>query len=275
MRQILGREDRDAANRIEQALGHDGVTINCCAQLTHVRREGDETVLTLANESGDTYEQRVDQLLVSVGRKPNVESLDLDRAGVAVTKAGVQVNDRLQTTNKRIYAAGDVAVPYKFTHVADATARIVLQNALFFGRSKHTTLTVPWCTYTDPEIAHVGLNEREARGQGIAIDTYHVPLNEVDRAILDGDEDGLLKVHTRKGKGEIVGGTLVARHAGEMLAELTLAMTNKLDLGAIGKTIHPYPTQTEALKKAADAYSRTRLTPRVKRLFELILKWQR
>jgi pyruvate/2-oxoglutarate dehydrogenase complex dihydrolipoamide dehydrogenase (E3) component len=181
----------------------------------------------------------------------------------------------LQTTNPRIYAAGDVCIPFKFTHVADAMARIVLRNALFRGRAKVSALTIPWCTYTDPEIAHVGLYEAEATARGIAVETFTQDLAEVDRAVLDGEADGFVKVHVRKGSDRIIGATIVARHAGEMLAEITLAMRNGLGLGAIAETIHAYPTQAEAVKKTADAYNRTRLTPLVKSLFTRWLAWQR
>jgi len=274
-RQILGREDRDAAQRVEQSMRRDGVQIDCCAEVKRVRRDGDERVLTLVDQDGTQREARVDHLLVSVGRRPNIEALDLEAAGVEHTKAGVTVDDRLRTTNRRIYGAGDVALPHKFTHVADASARIVIQNALFFGRSKSSALTIPWCTYTDPEIAHVGLSEHEAREKGIELTTHTVELGEVDRAILDGETEGLVKIHLKKGTDKIVGGTVVARHAGDMISELTLAMTSGLGLGAIGKTIHPYPTQAEGLKKAADAHNRGRLTPFVKKVFEKLLAWQR
>jgi pyruvate/2-oxoglutarate dehydrogenase complex dihydrolipoamide dehydrogenase (E3) component len=256
-------------------MRRDGVHINCCAQLTKVRREGDERVLSLVNEDGRAHEQRVDHLLISAGRQANVEALNLDAAGVAYTSHGITVDDKLQSSNKRIFAAGDIALPQKFTHVADATARIVIQNALFFGRAKQSGLVIPWCTYTDPELAHVGLSEREAAERGIDITTHRIELSDVDRAILDGETEGFVKVHVKKGTDTVLGGTIVARHAGEMISELTLAMTNGVGLGGIAKTIHPYPTQAEALKKAGDAHTRSRLTPGVKKMFSTLLKWRR
>jgi pyruvate/2-oxoglutarate dehydrogenase complex dihydrolipoamide dehydrogenase (E3) component len=210
-----------------------------------------------------------------VGRAPNV-SLNLEAAHVEYDKRmGVKVDDRLRTTNKRVYAAGDVCFKYKFTHVADALARIVIQNSLFFGRARASSLIVPWCTYTDPQIAHVGLYPKEAEEQGIDIDTYQVDMSDVDRAILDGETDGLLKVHVKRGSDKIVGSTIVARHAGDLIPQITLAMTAGLGLGAIAKTIYPYPTQAEVMKKAGDAYNRTRLTPGVKKLFTRIMAWRR
>ena len=217
-----------------------------------------------------------DEILVGVGRAPNVQGLNLESVGVAYDeKHGVTVNDRLQTANPRIYAAGDICSPYKFTHMADALARIVIQNALFLGRAKASALTIPWCTYTDPEIAHVGLYEQEAQERGIAVKTFVQELDEVDRAILDGETEGFVKVHVRAGSDKILGATVVARHAGEMVSELTLAMVGGLGLKTLAKTIHPYPTQAEAIRKTADAYNRTRLTPRVKALFETWLAWSR
>jgi pyruvate/2-oxoglutarate dehydrogenase complex dihydrolipoamide dehydrogenase (E3) component len=159
---------------------------------------------------------------------------------------------------------------WKYTHAADAAARIVIQNALFsilgLGRKKLSSLIMPWCTYIDPEVAHVGMYPQQAKEKGIEIDTFYIPLNEVDRAIIDGEAEGFVKIHVKKGTDKILGATIVGRHAGEMINEITLAMTNKLGLGAIAKTIHPYPTQSEAIRKAADAYNRTRLTPLVKKL---------
>ncbi len=202
-----------------------------------------------------------------MGRAPNVESLNLEAAGVEYGKTGVKVNDRLQTANSRVFAAGDICFPYKFTHTADAMARIVIQNALFRGRARTSALTIPWCTFTDPEIAHVGMYEREAEEKGIPVHTFTVDLSDVDRAVLDGDGDGFVKVHVRKGTDKILGATIVAKHAGDMISELTLAMVAGAGLAKLSKTIHPYPTQAEAIKKVADAYARTRLTPFVKSLF--------
>jgi pyruvate/2-oxoglutarate dehydrogenase complex dihydrolipoamide dehydrogenase (E3) component len=187
----------------------------------------------------------------------------------------VTVSDTLQTSNPDIYAAGDICFPYKFTHSADALARILLANALFMGRQRTSALTIPWCTYTDPEIAHVGMYERDALAKGIDVTTLTVLLSEVDRAALDGETEGFARVHLKKGSDRILGATIVARHAGEMINEFSLAITSGLGLAAIAQTIHPYPTQAEVVKKLADMYNRTRLTPFVKRLLAGWLKWQR
>jgi len=270
--QILIREDRDAATRIEKSLTGDGVELRCGVNIESVSLEGEVRCIHLEGDA--TVE--VDQVLLGVGRVPNVDELGLEQAGVEFDRrAGVKVNDKLQTANPKIYAAGDVCSVYKFTHAADFMARIVIQNALFFGRSKASALTIPWCTYTDPEIAHVGLYPKDAQDQGIAIDTFTVELGDVDRAVLEGETDGFCKVHVRKGTDKIVGATLVARHAGDMISEITVAMAAGGGLGTISKAIHPYPTMADVIRKVGDAYNRTRLTPRVAKLFKTILSWRR
>jgi pyruvate/2-oxoglutarate dehydrogenase complex dihydrolipoamide dehydrogenase (E3) component len=270
---ILPREDRDAAAIVRHSIERDGVTLLCCGRKLEVKNGGG---IRLTVEShGRGYDEPLDQLLVAVGRAPNVENMNLEAVGVDYDRKGVNVSDRLQTTNPRIYAAGDICSPYQFTHAADFMARIVIQNALFKGRKKASALKMPWCTYTSPEIAHVGLYEKEAADRGLSLDTYVQPFSEVDRAILDGDSNGIAKVHTRKGTDQIVGATIVARNAGDLISEITLAMTHGLGLSQIGSTIHPYPTQAEALRRLGDQYNRTRLTPFVKKLFARWLAWTR
>jgi pyruvate/2-oxoglutarate dehydrogenase complex dihydrolipoamide dehydrogenase (E3) component len=271
---ILPREDPDAATLIRAELERDGVQVLCCGRGLRLESESDGIHLRVASHGGQ-YDIAVDRLLVAAGRRPNLEGLNLEAVGVAFDGTGVTVDDRLRTTNRHIYAAGDVCSSYKFTHTADAMARIVIQNALFFGRSKVSTLTIPWATYTMPEVAHVGLYESEAKKGGMDIETFRVDLNSVDRAILDGDEQGLLKVHVKRGGGRIVGATIVAQNAGDLISEITLAMVSGKGLGVLARTIHPYPTQAEIMKKAGDAYNRTRLTPRVRWAFEKLLTWRR
>ncbi|MFQ5960338.1 MAG: mercuric reductase [Candidatus Methylomirabilales bacterium] len=272
--QILTREDRDAAEIVQRAFVRDGVHLVLGCTIFKVERRGSEKIIQVEGNGART-DLPVDAILVGVGRAPNVEGLNLEGAGVVYSTDGVQVNDYLQTTNPRIYAAGDICLPYKFTHTADATARIVIQNALFAGRKKLSSLIIPWCTYTDPEIAHVGMYERDALHKGIPVETFVRHLRDVDRAITDGEEEGLVKVHVKKGTDQILGATIVARHAGEMISEITLAMVGKLGLKTISNVIHPYPTQAEAIRQVADAYNRTRLTPGVKNLFTRWFAWTR
>jgi len=272
--QILGREDRDAAGILHTALVCDGIDLQLGMKITGVSRQGSDKLLQLERD-GQRIELAVDEILVGVGRAPNTEGLGLEAAGIAFDRNGVTVNDRLQTTNPNVYAAGDICSAYKFTHTADAQARLLLANALFKGRRKASALTIPWCTYTDPEIAHVGMYEADAAAKGISVTTLTVPLAEVDRAVLDGEAGGFARVHLQQGSDRILGATIVARHAGEMISEFSLAITNGLGLGAIAATIHPYPTQAEVIKKLADAHNRTRLTPLVKKILAGWLKWQR
>lgn len=272
---VLPREEPDAADIVRRRMIEEGVQVYCCGkELRAERSSGSEKRLRVESHDAQ-YELVVDEILVAAGRTPNTEQLGLDVAGIEWDASGVRVNDFLQTTNSRVYAAGDVCSRYKFTHAADALARIVIQNALFFGRRRASQLVIPWCTYTDPELAHVGLYPHEAETQGTVIDTLEVELASVDRAVLDGDTTGLLKVHLRRGTDKILGATLVAPRAGEMLSAITLAMTSGIGLKALGETLQPYPTQTEILKKAADAYQRRRLTPRVSRVLKQVLRWRR
>ena len=245
-------------------------------RICKVERKGDEKVIHVAGPFEVEEQIVVDEILVGAGRAPNVQNLGLESAGVEYDeRRGVTVDDSLRTTNRRIFAAGDVCMAWKFTHAADAAAKIVVQNALFLGRKKLSKLVMPWCTYTDPEVAHVGLHPREAELRGIQIDTYQVPISKANRAVIDGEEEGFVKVHVKKGGDQIVGATIVAGHAGEMISEITLAMHKGVGLGAFTDVIHPYPTQAEAIKAAAGLYTRTRLTPFVKRLFERWMAFSR
>ncbi len=271
---VLPREGRDAADIVQAALARDSVTLLCCG--TELRLAPDPAGVRLqVNCHGGSYDVLVDQLLVAAGRRPNIEDLGLDTVGVEVDQRYVKVNDRLQTTNPRIFACGDVCSPYQFTHAADFMAPIVIQNALFKGRAKTSSLIIPWATYTSPKVAHVGLYESDARAQCIALDTYTPDLSKVDRAILDDEADGFVRVHVRKGTDQIVGATVVAAHAGDLIGELVLAMKANVGLKTISATIHPYPTQAEAIRKTGDLYNRSRLTPLVKWLLQRWLAWQR
>ncbi|HXV80013.1 MAG TPA: mercuric reductase [Candidatus Binatia bacterium] len=273
---IMPNEDPDASEIVRQSMmDQDGVRLMCCGKDLKVSKVDGGGKRLSVDSHENHYDIVVDEILVGGGRKPNLEGLGLDEASVQYTSQGVIVDDRLRTTNPRIFAAGDICSRYKFTHAADAMARLVIANALFLARRKVTDLVIPWCTYTDPEIAHVGFYEKEARAAGFDVGTITESLNHVDRAVLDGEEEGFGRVHYDKKSGRILGGTLVARHAGEMLSELTLAMVAKQNVGVLSSTIHPYPTQAEVLRKIGDAYMRTKLTPTVKKVFEKWLAWRR
>lgn len=272
---VLKKECDEAARTIQARFEREGLHLHLGWNTLTVEKMGDSISLVVERR-GERRKLIADALLVAVGRRANVERLGLETAGVRYTEHGIEVNDRLQTSNRAVFAAGDVCGRQQFTHAADAMARICLANALFFARRKAGSLVIPRCTYTDPEIAHVGLTAAEAQAQGIPIDSYRVALSDVDRAVLDGEDEGFAEVHTRRGGGRVVGCTIVAAHAGEMIGEMSLLMTNKLPLAALGRTIHCYPTQVEALKRVADAYARTRLTPPLARMLAWWFKaWRR
>jgi pyruvate/2-oxoglutarate dehydrogenase complex dihydrolipoamide dehydrogenase (E3) component len=272
---IMNREDPDAAAIIQQVFSKEGIDPILGANPTQVSTRQTGKVVQFETGAGPG-EIEVDEILVGTGRAPNVENLNLEAAGVRYDpRRGVAVNGQLRTSNRHIYAAGDICLDYKFTHMADATARLVIQNALFWGGKKLSALTIPWCTYTDPEVAHVGLNEAAAAPQGIALQTFMRPLREVDRAIVDGEEDGFVKIHVKAGDDRILGATIVARHAGEMISEITAAMVGKMGLRTLAAVIHPYPTQAEAIRQCGDAYNRTRLTPFLKEVLTRYFGWRR
>ena len=277
---ILPREDADAAAVVAEALQRDGVRIETGANVEGIAASGNDKEIryTRAGEAGGGHESvrlRVDELLVAVGRAPNVEGLGLAEAGIESSPKGVRVDDHFRTTHAKVFACGDVASPLQFTHAADAQARAVLRNALFGGRVRASDLKIPWCTFTSPEVAHVGLYPHEAEGQGLEVETIRVELAEVDRARLDGEEEGFLKVHTRAGSDRILGATLVAARAGDLIGELCVALRAGVGLKTLADTIHPYPTQAEVVKKAADAWNRRRLTPRARRVLAAWLRMLR
>jgi len=270
---FLPKEERDAAQLLSDALARDGIQVRLNTAAVSVRVENGQKVVDLVS---DDYRSSlaVDEILTGTGRVPNVEGMNLEAAGVHYdSTAGVKTDDFLRTSNPRIYAAGDVCLEYQFTHTADASARIVIQNALFRGRARLSELTIPWCTYTDPEIAHVGLYVREAREQDIPVKTFTIPMHDVDRAITDGEEVGFVKIHVKEKTDRILGATIVARHAGEMINEITLAMVAGIGLRTLARVIHAYPTQAEAIREAANAYNRTRLTPTIRLLARCWLAW--
>lgn len=272
---ILSREDADAADIVQQSLVRDGVQLQLTAGVKELRQDGLQKTIVFGSGE-ETNEEHVDQILLSIGRQPNVEGLNLEKVGIEYdNRQGVKVDDYLCTTNPNVYAAGDICFPLKFTHSADFMARLVIRNALFLGRSKVSSLIIPWCTYTQPEIAHVGLSQHEADEKGVSIDTYRQDLVSVDRAILDGETDGFVKVLVKKRTDQILGATIVATHAGDLITQITLAMKHKIGLAGIGNTIHPYPTQADAIRKLGDQYNRTRLTPFVSKLFRKWLEWNR
>ncbi|WP_455243062.1 mercuric reductase [Petrachloros mirabilis] len=276
---IMPNEDRDAAAIVEQQMARDGVKLLCCGKDLNVSKVEGGKRLTV-DSHGQQYDVEVDEILVGVGRTPNVEGLGLETVGVEYDGNGVKVNSRLQTSNARIFAAGDICSRYKFTHAADAMAQIVIQNALFphplgLGYASVDSLIMPWCTFTQPEIAHVGMYEKDAKAKGIEVETYTYKLDEVDRAILDGEDEGFARVHIQKGTDKIVGATIVASHAGEMIGEFSVAMKAGAGAKTIAGTIHPYPTQAEVNKKVVNLWRKAHFTEGTKRKLMKLFAWMR
>jgi pyruvate/2-oxoglutarate dehydrogenase complex dihydrolipoamide dehydrogenase (E3) component len=264
--QLLPPEDRDVAEFMQQRFVAEGIGLRLNATSTRVSVRDGKVVLEF--REGDPL--TADSLLISAGRTPNLRALNLEVAGVEYDEHGVKTNEYLQTSQSHIYAAGDITNRLKFTHTADFTARTVIRNILMplpFLRQKIDFSVVPWCTYTEPEVAHVGLGEKAAKEKSIEYDLLTVPLDEVDRAILESEETGFVKVLTKKGSDQILGVTLVGAHGGDLLHEFVLAMKQGIGLGAIASTIHAYPTFAELARKAGDKYNKTRLTPTAKKIF--------
>jgi pyruvate/2-oxoglutarate dehydrogenase complex dihydrolipoamide dehydrogenase (E3) component len=264
--QLLPREDVDVAEFMQNRFTAEGVRVHLKEPAKRVSMRNGKIAL----EFVDTEPITADAMLIATGRTPNLLALNLKGAGVDYDAHGVKANAYLQTSQPHIYAAGDITNSLKFTHTADFTARIVVRNILMpvqFLRQKVDWSVVPWCTYTDPEVAHVGLGEEEARRKNIGYDLFVVPLEDVDRAVVESEELGFAKILAAKGSDKILGGTIVATHAGDLLHEFVLAMKASIGLGTIASTIHAYPTFAELARKAGDKYNKTRLTPRAKKIF--------
>jgi pyruvate/2-oxoglutarate dehydrogenase complex dihydrolipoamide dehydrogenase (E3) component len=275
--QLLPREDPDVAEFLERRLTSEGVRIIKNADAISVATsDARKVALELLDRQSDRLAERTffaDALLVAVGRTPNLRDLGLESAGVEVNEGSVRVNDYLQTSQRHIYAAGDVVGPFLFTHMADAQARVVVRNTLVpfqFLRQKMDYSVVPWCTYTDPEAAHVGFGEKEAKRNNIDYDLFVVPLEDVDRSVVESEDAGFTKILAAKGSDKILGATIVGPHAGDLLHEFVLAMNAGIGLGTIASTIHAYPTFAELARKAGDKYNKTRLTPRAKKIFTVL-----
>ncbi|MEZ4599842.1 MAG: mercuric reductase [Syntrophotaleaceae bacterium] len=271
---LLPREDRDASEVVQRAFEAEGIRLLFHSRISRVfAREGEKAVLYSRN--GGESELAVDAILVAVGRAPNLNNLHLEKAGVHYhPRSGIKVDACLRTSNRKIFAAGDVCSIYKFTHTAEAQARTLVANALLPMQRRSLNNVISWCTYTSPELAHAGLYEQEAQARGIEVTTLTVPMSAVDRAWMDGETEGFARVLLKKGTDRILGATIVSRHAGEMIGELTLAINRGLGLKAIGHTLHPYPTQSAVIKKLADAYLRSRLKPWLKNVLRAWMRWQ-
>jgi pyruvate/2-oxoglutarate dehydrogenase complex dihydrolipoamide dehydrogenase (E3) component len=256
--QLLPREDEEIAKLLGQQLAAEEVEILLDTKVTRVSREGRTIRLSAQRPDGSPVTVEGDTLLVATGRVSNVALLEAEKAGVETGKSGVVVDERLRTTADGVWAAGDVTGRLLFTHVADYQARLVVRNAFFPLASKADYSTVPWVTFTEPELAHVGLTEREARERhGGDVRVWRRPFDAVDRAITDGETHGMVKLITDR-KGKILGGHILGHGAGNLIGEVALAMKHGIPAGKLGNTIHAYPTYPEAIKQAAEGYYKSR-----------------
>ena len=269
---LLHREDDDVVPLMEMALEADGIRLLHETNVSQVQRLPDGVKRLRVTTPRGVEELDADEIFVAAGRQPNVEGLDLEKAGVEYGRRGIKINAYLQTSQPHIFALGDVSGPYQFTHFADYQARLIVRNILMSGlppmlKAKADYSIVPWCTFTEPEVARVGLNEQAAQKQGVAYDRFVFPFAELDRAILDSADQGFVKVLTAKGSDKILGATIVGEGAGELIHEFTLAMRKSVGLATISGTIHVYPTLSQAVQRVADSYNRSRLTARARKLF--------
>jgi len=255
----LPKEDPEIGEVLEHVLLADGVTVHGGYKAESVRVEGDEKVLVARNERGETVEARGEEILVAAGRAPTAGSLGLENAGVELEEKGLTVDENLRTTAPNVYAAGDITGKYLFTHVAEYQARAAVRNALFPLKTKADHRVVPWTTFTDPEVARVGLTEEQARERHEGVKVYRQHFEGVDRALADGEPHGLVKIVTGK-RGRILGGHIIGPDAGNLIHELVLAMHEDIPVGTLSQTIHVYPTLAQANQRAADNYYREKLS---------------
>jgi dihydrolipoamide dehydrogenase len=275
---VLKKSDPEASFIIHQVFHKEQINLVLNADIQSIQLQNQEKIIHYI-VGGIEYDVTVDEIIVATGRSPNINNLNLTAVGVeSDDKKGIIINDYLQTTHPNIYAVGDVCMNWKFTHAADAAARIVVQNALFsiagIGRKKLSSLIMPSCTYTSPEVAQVGITEAEIQQNPAKVESFYIALEENDRAKIEGETQGFAKIHIRQGSDQILGATIVSPHAGEMISQITLAMVGKVGLGKIANTIYPYPTQSEIIRKAADKYNLKWLTGWVKQLATFWLKSQ-
>ena len=284
---ILPKEDMDHAKIIQEQLEKDGVTFRLAVSeyisieltgkvLDNGLPEMSFKIQEEVNGKKIINEMLVDAVLVATGRRPNVNGMDLEKACVAYdSRIGITVNDKLQTTNSNVYSAGDCCSQFKFTHAADFMARAVVRNALFFGKEKVSQMLIPYATFSDPEIASVGLYSKDLDAKGIAYRTFEKHFADNDRAICDGETDGMVRIRVEAKSDKILGATIVGKNAGNMISEITLAMQSNTGLSSIASVIHPYPTTAEAVRQTGDVFNRTKLTPAVKSILRGLIKVQR
>ncbi|HEX8692312.1 MAG TPA: mercuric reductase [Longimicrobium sp.] len=270
---LLDREDPEVAAVLQGQLEREGIALRLGARAAAVRVEDGRKVVAVRGPGGEA-EHRAEEILVATGRRANVEGFGLEAIGVECLPKGIVADESLRTSVANVWAAGDVVGPYRFTHVADYQARIAAPNALFPVRRKVDYRVVPWCTYTEPEVARVGLTEAEARERwGDRAGVFRYEHHSLDRAVCDGEPEGLTKM-VLDPRGRIVGAHVVGPRAGETIHEAVLAVRHRLKLSDLSGMIHVYPTYPESLKRAADAYLRAKYSGGLaRRVADLAVRW--
>ena len=263
-RHILKNEDPELAEIVENRLRNEGVRLHLGAKPAMVGGGAGKIRLSVNLADGTETWLEGTHLLVAVGRQANIENLGLEAAGVALSGGRIATDRRLRTANPDIYACGDVVGPYQFTHMAEHHAGIALRNALFHIPAKIEERVIPWCTFTDPELARVGLSETQAKAQGINYQAYTFPFHEVDRAITDNETEGLAKIITAP-NGRLLGAAIAGPNAGELIHEYVLALSRNLKVGDLANVIHIYPTLAQINRRVANEQIKSKLTPRAKR----------
>jgi pyruvate/2-oxoglutarate dehydrogenase complex dihydrolipoamide dehydrogenase (E3) component len=271
---LLPREDADVAEILERQMTQDGVTVWNRSELTEVTRAGAQRRARVRTPDGERQIQ-AEAILVSAGRRPRVHGLGLERLGVALDDGGIKVTPACRTTVRSIWAVGDVTDTFRFTHWGGHQARLVVRNALLPGATRDDRHALPWVTFTEPEVARVGVSESEARAKGVAYDVYRVPFDRVDRAVCDGEADGFAKVLTRKRSGKILGGAIAHARAGELIGEIALAIKHGLPLSGLGAVIHVYPTLSDVHRTLADEQFLGATLPRFAPLLRRVFAWLR
>ncbi len=267
--QNLPREDAELAAIVRTQMEHDGVKFCLGAAPARVESAAGSIALHLKNKDGGETKLSATHLLVAAGRKMNIDDLGLDAAGIAVEKGRIVSDARLRTTQKHIYVCGDAAGALQFTHVAEHHAGVVLRNAIFRLPAKAQTKNIPWCTFTEPELARVGLSESEAKAQNVAYRTYTFPFEENDRARAESEIEGMAKIVTDP-KGRLLGAAIVGAHAGELIAEYALAIAKGMKAADLSGVIHTYPTFAQINRRVADQRMKEGLTPSRKRWIQRI-----
>ena len=277
---LLPREDEDAAAVVADSLRRDGITLHTGTMVSRIETAGNLRRIFCLAGAGNGREKKelaleTDAILAAFGRKPNSGGAGLEEAGMEMHRGFIRVDKHMRTSLKNVFACGDITGPYLFTHTANQQARVVIQNALLPVKASFNDRVIPWCTFTEPELARVGLNETQAREQGLPHRVLRIPFSGIDRAVCERDTGGFLKVLTPPGRDDILGATLVGAHAGELIHEIVLAMSAGIRLSTLANTIHIYPTRAEVFRRAGDESRKASFTPRLRGILGAYLKWRR